>query len=225
MTEEQAAEVIFCSTDIAYWSSNRKDHDKRVLEILGVPFEETDGWPNVRTDPQNWYEMCDSIYHGGYVDYLRMERISTCYVGGLHGFIEWDGTISNHFYNVGKWPSASEILDELEIIATRFPFLDLRFQIVDWEYDDSHERTGEYYVHAEYIVKNGSVTMVEDPADQSIIEGKPWTSIYPTTDKIENMSQEEADDFLFKLSYIDLDFLESKWKIFKEYKFPTILRL
>ncbi|QPL14111.1 hypothetical protein QEH48_gp082 [Streptomyces phage TurkishDelight] len=79
---------------------------------------------------------------------IYTSRISSSWIGGPHGWCDWDGRIGSSNYNIGKWPEADHVTAEWELIARTFPYLDLTAQLV------TNEGAGQ--VAAEWRVKNGT---------------------------------------------------------------------
>jgi hypothetical protein len=66
------------------------------------------------------------------LEYLTNDHIHSCFIYGNHGWCNPDGSI--FFYdNIGKWPSTHEVLEEWELIASMFPYLDLNATILNGE--------------------------------------------------------------------------------------------
>lgn len=61
---------------------------------------------------------------------LYTSRIASTWVGGPHGWCDWDGTVGCSNYNVGKWPDRETVLSDWESIAVAFPYLDLTAQLL-----------------------------------------------------------------------------------------------
>lgn len=61
---------------------------------------------------------------------LYTSRIASTWVGGPHGWCDWDGTIGSADYNLGKWPDRDTVISEWETIAAAFPYLDLTAQLL-----------------------------------------------------------------------------------------------
>lgn len=57
--------------------------------------------------------------------YLTNDRIVSSWVGGPHGWVNWNGTVGSRNYNIGKWPNVDSVLQEWQAIATAFPSLKL----------------------------------------------------------------------------------------------------
>lgn len=85
--------------------------------------------------------------------YLGNQRIASSWIGGPHGWCDWDGRIGCSDYNIGKWPSLEEVCEDWATIAAAFPYLDLHAQLVTDE--------GAGVVAATWAVRNGEATLVE----------------------------------------------------------------
>jgi hypothetical protein len=79
---------------------------------------------------------------------LYTSRISSTWIGGPHGWCDWDGRIGSSNYNIGKWPDADHVTAEWELIAATFPYLDLTAQLITDE--------GDGQVAAQWRVRNGT---------------------------------------------------------------------
>lgn len=87
---------------------------------------------------------------------LYTSRIASSWIGGPHGWCDWDGRIGASTYNIGKWPDRETVLTEWETIAAAFPYLDFTAQLLadegdgpvlgQWRVQDGHaieEKPGE----------------------------------------------------------------------------------
>ena len=65
-------------------------------------------------------------------DYVTIDRASCAFIGGPHGWCDPTGKI---YYddNVGKWPSVKDIYDDLVIIASAFPYVEMHATLYDGE--------------------------------------------------------------------------------------------
>ncbi|MFD3844762.1 hypothetical protein ACFWVB_02580 [Streptomyces microflavus] len=70
---------------------------------------------------------------------LYTSRIASTWIGGPHGWCNWDGTIGCSNYNLGKWPDRETVLADWDTIAVAFPHLDLTAQLLadEGEVDDA----------------------------------------------------------------------------------------
>jgi len=89
--------------------------------------------------------------------YLGNERVGSAFLGGPHGWIDWDGKIQTFDYNIGKWPWDAEITAEWRMIAYAFPDLRLRAQLVE---DEGAGRPS-----AEWLIERGRIVLYDpEPA-------------------------------------------------------------
>jgi hypothetical protein len=88
--------------------------------------------------------------------YLHNDRIASAWIGGPHGWCDWDGTIGCTSYNIGKWPTVEAVTDDWQAIAAAWPFLDLRAQLVP---DEGEAGASSW----EWLVNGGRVETVADP--------------------------------------------------------------
>lgn len=95
------------------------------------------------------------------LNYLSNARIYSSWIGGPHGWCNWDGMIGCSNYSIGKWPSVESVTEDWQALAAAFPYLDLRAQLV------AEESEGD--VAAEWRVTNGEVTVVDKPGDQILV--------------------------------------------------------
>ncbi|MGW4731774.1 hypothetical protein ACWEQC_21870 [Streptomyces shenzhenensis] len=78
-------------------------------------------------------------------------RIGSSWIGGPHGWCDWDGRIGCSNYNIGKWPDVEDVTEDWELIARTFPYLDLTAQLVTDE--------GAGHVAAQWRVKDGTAEL------------------------------------------------------------------
>lgn len=166
VTEDQAAEILIRTGGLTF-STNDKQFEKQLREVLGLP-EDSYSLPN--EELQKIWRMEEEVqqkYKVLNLSYLQNNQIVSCYIGGPKGWCDWDGNIGCNSYNIGKWPSVEEVEREWKQIAKEFPYLDLQCQLFNTEYSDE---TGVPIV--QFDVKGGQVTVMELP------EGtKPLTRI------------------------------------------------
>ena len=87
------------------------------------------------------------------LEYCNNYRIASSWIGGPHGWVNWDGAVGCTSYNIGKWPSASTVLGEWKKIAQAFPYLDLTCQLWSGEVGEEGAKPV-----IQFRVKNGKVT-------------------------------------------------------------------
>lgn len=132
VTEDQAIEIIF-RTHSSYLANASND----------VNFN---NYISTFLSGQNKWKQIPELY------YMCNHQISTAWIGGPHGWINWEGQIFTNNYNIGKWPSVEEVQLELSSIAKAFPFLDMKVQLMSGE---TCEKDNKPLV--QFNVKNGKV--------------------------------------------------------------------
>jgi hypothetical protein len=176
VTKEQAAEILIRTN--TYISSNEhlfdnqakalvyqlslddpsdfNAFDKTVRKHLGLG--EKGDWEKIYEYKREKEEKLGILDLG----YLSNHRICSAWIGGPHGWCDWDGTIGCHNYNIGKWPTVEEVYHEWCTIAKAFPFLELRCQLMNHEAscEEMAEIPGPV---VEFRVSKGRVRMVENP--------------------------------------------------------------
>lgn len=174
ITEEQAEEVIVRTTGWSYLSTNEHRARKNVYEMLRDRF----GWEFTynlydgdMTDWEHDRKAGDDMQEAlGLLDieYLQNARVLSSWIGGPHGWCDWNGSVFTNNYNIGKWPSVAEVETEWREIAEAFPFLDLRSWLMNEEASESADPKPVVY----FMVKDGSVSMA--------ISDIPEPSVYPS---------------------------------------------
>ncbi|MEU0937655.1 hypothetical protein [Embleya sp. NPDC005971] len=148
VTPEQADEILIRTANPYYLRTNDREWDRQVGDVLGREVrghglaELVAAIERMRTIP---------------LEYLYNSRISSSWVGGPHGWCDWDGRIGCCTYNIGKWPSFEQVTDEWTLIAQAFPYLKLTAQLV------ADEGTGDLV--AEWRVADGRVE-VRNPQER-----------------------------------------------------------
>lgn len=150
VTEQQANDILI-RTDQWAISTNDRAWEAAVWKLTGLQPDKYNrpAWPAV--DEFRQHLDCLDLH------YLHNERIASAWIGGPHGWCDWDGTIGTSNYNIGKHPTIEEAHQDWTAIAAAFPYLNLRAQLVPEE--------GEAGAAAvEWCIAGGVATMVEDPA-------------------------------------------------------------
>lgn len=167
VTRKQAMEIII-RTDRLDFSSNDAEFSKQCasylyrLEATGNrsrgywtladAFEGEGG----KTDWDRYQECRDRAQaelQPLELQYLENSRIVSCWIGGSHGWCNWDGKIGCTEHNIGKWPTVDEVYKDWKAIGQTFPYLKLRCQLITDE--------GAGHIAIEYVVKDGTVTVQE----------------------------------------------------------------
>lgn len=99
----------------------------------------------------------------GYIqlNYLYNDYICSSFVQGVNGWCHPDGTIEYH-YNIGKWPTVEEILEDLHKLIDAFPFLELEVTVFDDEYCEES-----IVPLVSFLVRGGEVELI-DPSERDI---------------------------------------------------------
>jgi hypothetical protein len=135
VTPEQADEIIIRTTDLG-WLHSKDPEWNNAVEVafgfengrIGTAIERT---RNLR------------------LRWLVNKRIATSWIGGPHGWCDWNGAIGTNTYNLGKYPSVEDVDTEWRTIAAAFPYLELEAWLVADE--------GDGPVAAHWRLRGGSV--------------------------------------------------------------------
>ena len=151
VTAEQAGEILIRT---AYWPpySNDKRWVRQILDCADIKYKvQEHGYIDV---DWNFLDAFREEYKVLNLEYLVNSQITSAYVGGPHGWCNWQGDIGCNDYNIGKWPSVQSVHEEWTRIAEAWPFLDLQCRL----YDREQCEDGGLPV-VEYLVKVGKCTM------------------------------------------------------------------
>lgn len=157
VTKEQAAEIIIRTSGL-YFSCNDHAWEKQLKEYLGVE----EDWLNVPEGPNRAEEMWWALWDKEdakrdqlgvlRLGYLANHQIASASIGGPSGWVDWEGNVGCYSYNIGKWPSTEEVLEDWRKIAEAWPYLKLRSQLYSAEQCEEHGRP-----LVEYRVAEGRV--------------------------------------------------------------------
>lgn len=162
VTEDQANKILLMTDshipDFRY-ASNARRMNKLACAVFGIPSDE-DGDEHYRKLLQlrkrlNLVEL----------SYLSNSMICSSFIGGPHGWLKWDGTVGCNSYNIGKWPSVSEVFSDWKRIARRFPELDLECQLLSGE--SCEDGT---FPLVRFVVKRGVVRAYPQSGQDAIIK-------------------------------------------------------
>lgn len=164
ITRRQAAEMIVRTHHLSYISGNDKRFTAQIREAYGLAPEPD--WGDRSTQEQRSeqlkqaaekVELARRKYHTVLCMHLGLgQRIVSSWIGGPHGWLNWDGTVFSDNYNIGKHPSAGQTFEEWGAIAKAFPFLRLKSQLLDREIGEEGARAV-----VEFRVADGKVTAHE----------------------------------------------------------------
>jgi len=131
VTVEQAKEVIrrtdtfFCGG----YGGNDEDYDQRVRLLVGYPTYDQFPTPaETFSARDSWMSRWRAIE----TSYVNNSWISSCFVGGPHGWCHPDGRIG-FVDNIGKWPGVEAVENDWGTLARAFPFLDIGVTLMDGE--------------------------------------------------------------------------------------------
>ncbi len=140
-----------------WWASEKRDQDEKArIELLRVEWEYRERWR------QRWDYL--------HTEYVNNEWLSSCYIGGPHGWIHPNGLIG-YVDNVGKWPSCGDIFEEWKLIAATWPFLKLGVTLMSGESCEDETKP-----IISFAVADGKVEVV-DPAERDVLAA--WPQLAP----------------------------------------------
>lgn len=171
ITRDQAMEILI-RTDDLWFSSNDHQFDRLLSQyVFDVEIAEAGFDTKSRAikeklglteGPDTWSKVYEyenqkraELGHIS-LNYMQNSRIVSSWIGGPHGWCDWDGNIGSRNYNIGKWPTVQEVYLDWKKIAAAFPFLDLKCQLMGHE---AGPDDGEDKPLVEFTVKNGKVKM------------------------------------------------------------------
>jgi hypothetical protein len=97
------------------------------------------------------------------VEYLCNSQILSSYIGGPHGWLTWDGIVGCNTYNIGKWPSVEDVLNDWVLISAAFPYLEL----TSWLFNGESCEEGIFPL-VRFEVANGKAEVFAAPADVKV---------------------------------------------------------
>jgi hypothetical protein len=170
VSKEQAAEILIRTNNWSY-GTNDSEWRKQVCTVIGAEGKYASGRAYWEIDYDSLREAERRL---GVISlgYLGNNQIMSCWIGGPHGWIAWDGTVGSHNYNIGKWPEAAEVYEEWTKIAAAFPYLDLTCQL--WSEEVGMDGSVPL---VEYVVRQGQVVMQKPRAKHSPPEDTPMRDI------------------------------------------------
>ena len=128
VTRDQAMEILIRTDDFMFMSNDR-EWDRQLCEAAGMEFDGT----FAKLDSA---QAAREKYHVLRLGELTNHRIVSSYIGGPHGWCDWDGAIFCNSYNVGKWSITEGVLGDWEKLAEAFPYLVLKSQLLSGEHTE-----------------------------------------------------------------------------------------
>jgi len=159
VTPDQASEIIFRTTDfgyLGYLSGNDWDKIEKVYQCLGIELESVFRCLVNKDSLSKFHDSVGSL--ADHIGHLANHWVMSAWIGGPHGWVNFDGSIRALHYNIGKDPCARGVYFEWVKIAKAFPYLNLKCQLVNDE--------GEGNIAIEYIVRNGEVAAYSEPNEE-----------------------------------------------------------
>ena len=168
VTRAQAEDIILRTTGLSYFSTNSGEACTKLIEIFFDIKDATrtgtkypahsiyDALPIDEADKKlrNTYTRIKSIAEQ--LEFLQNHQIVSSFIGGPHGWCNWNGTIGCASFNIGKWPSVEDVLLEWKLIAKTFPYLDLTSRLFSGETCEENNKP-----LVEFIIKNGKAKAQE----------------------------------------------------------------
>lgn len=152
VAKDLAAEIIVRTSGLRFWS-NDKGLQRRCYKAVGLASKELDsiGYPDWQAEARVKKEL--GVLE---LEFLNNAMVTSSYVDGPHGWIDWEGMVGCSGFSIGKWPDHESVLSEWRLIASTWPELVLTCQLQD-------DETGLYVEPlAQYQVADGAVA-VEEP--------------------------------------------------------------
>lgn len=163
VTERQAAEIVIRTDshvpDFTY-ACNDSGFCYELNDLFGIPEFSMQNEPQDVRSHFAKIQMLKQELGIVEVDFLANNQIASAYIGGPHGWCNWNGDIFCNDYNIGKWPDVDEVAEEWAQIAKAFPFLQLTCQLFTGEHCDEDAQPA-----VQFDVANGYVT-VKEPEQQ-----------------------------------------------------------
>jgi hypothetical protein len=157
VTPEQANEILVRTNDWSYFSSNDKGWERAIRTMVGAPPDYHESLNSGLKGPEihDQWKVFTKKMRMIDLTYLHNHRIMSSWIGGPHGWCDWDGTIGTSEYNIGKWPSEEDVTEDWLEIASSFPYLKLTARLVPDE--------GESLVSVvRFEIADGGVTTIEE---------------------------------------------------------------
>lgn len=142
----EAQDILLRTTNFNALFCNDREWSNIIREIFGLPSNENLSLENFR-EFDVAMQRVQERFRALDLHYLCNHRIASAWIGGPHGWCDWDGTIGCSTYNIGKWPREEEVKEEWDQIAAAFPYLKLTSQLVSEE--------GAGVVAVEWRIENG----------------------------------------------------------------------
>ena len=166
VSASQAAEILI-RTDELDFICNDHQWQKKLYSYMNVMGNDVDSGYIVPN-----YEKLKHLKESlGTIDlqYLQNHQIASSNIFGPYGWCSWNGLIGCDYY-IGKWPDVKTLLEEWKLIASTWPFLNLRCQFWRKQEENKIENSNSesdgdceknFAPMVEFVVKEGNVLLVE----------------------------------------------------------------
>lgn len=163
VTPDQAAEILIRTSQWPLVGNARRAR-RRLNEMAGfkswLDYDTADrNWGAIETHNEAAYQRLGVLRS---LDYLCNQRLLSAWIGGPHGWVDWQGRVFAAQYNIGKWPNIGEVTEEWRVIAKAFPYLRLTCQVLNCEIGYPPESEPVRPTH-QWIVKDGKVRVTDNP--------------------------------------------------------------
>lgn len=168
LTFEEAADILIRTDKLNFSTNNKSDYlDK--CKIVGLCDVNVNFGSRQLVDAYEKNDARRTQLRVIDLEYVNNDQISTNSILGLHGWLNWDGEIGCTGFNIGKWPSVDEVLNEWSRIAIEWPFLSLRCQLFNDE--SSEQQVFGFRPLVEFCIHDG-VAIAYRPFETLTFNGK-----------------------------------------------------
>lgn len=156
-----AAEILIrtdCSLPDYSYALNDRDFAYEIMDLFGIDSSDNAASVNDTGHIMDYYRRINLLrdrMNKLPLNYLYNSRIGSSYICGPHGWCDWDGNIFCNSYNIGKHPSVDAVANDWMEIASAFPMLKLRSQLLSEETTQADDSVP----LVEFIIENGTVTV------------------------------------------------------------------
>jgi hypothetical protein len=139
--------------------------------------------------------------------YVGNDRLASAWIGGPHGWVDWNGAVGCTTWNIGKYPGLAAVQQDLEAIAAEWPFLDMQVQLIP----DEGEGGPPYYtwtVSGGVVSPDSRVRKIASPGELSL------ASILSIGFQAEVTRREQGctlDTFKWAMAYVETKMLEGRF--------------
>lgn len=172
---EDTTEIMF-RTSSFHLSSNDSSFERKFYDLFGIKYSD-EGGNYIKLDYDS-IESVSKFYQLLNLQYLQNNRISSCWVGGPHGWLNWNGDIFCNNFNIGKWPSVEDVAKDWFAILESFPYLIIKCQLFNGESDEPYANDRDKFPLVEYIIGNDIITVRKPKLELVVPIGLDSKDIY-----------------------------------------------